>query len=79
LFTKGAGEQSSGKRGPRDAPNAKHLHNEEQERKKIEESNLECGEHFSLFFTVDQAVVILHRNKRREAVRDGIVWINPCS
>jgi hypothetical protein len=31
-----------------------------KEEKKFEKSNLECGEHFSLFFTVDQAVMILH-------------------
>jgi hypothetical protein len=69
--------RASGDQGMHPTPNICIMRSKEE--KRIERSNLECGEHFSLFFTVDQAVVILHRNKRREAVRDGIVWINPCS
>ena len=36
-------------------------------------TNLKRGEHLALFFAVEQAVVILHRDEGREVVRDGVV------
>ena len=37
-------------------------------------TNLQRGEHLALFFAVEQAVVVLHRDEGREVVRDGVVW-----
>lgn len=34
---------------------------------------LQCGIHLPLVFPIQQAVLILHRDERREVVRDGII------
>lgn len=39
----------------------------------VRNMHLAGGEHLALFFTVDEAVVVLHRDERREFVGDGIV------
>jgi hypothetical protein len=36
--------------------------------------DLERWEHFSFLFTVDKAVVILHRDEGRELVCDCVIW-----
>ena len=40
---------------------------------------LQRGEHLALFFAVEQAVVVLHRNEGREVVRDRVVCSFPGS
>jgi hypothetical protein len=40
---------------------------------------LEGGHHLALFLTVEQTVVVLHRDKRREVVCDGVVCENQLS
>ena len=37
---------------------------------------LQSRKHLAFLLTVDQAVVVLHRNEWREIVRDGVVCIN---
>lgn len=37
-------------------------------------SYLESGEHLALFFAVNETIVVLHRDERRQVVRDGVVW-----
>ena len=38
-------------------------------------TDLQCGEHLALLFTVEQAILILHRDEGREVVRDRVVWV----
>lgn len=35
---------------------------------------LEGGEHLALLLAVDERVVVLHRDERREVVLDGVVY-----
>lgn len=37
------------------------------------EGHFEGGEHLALFLAVDERVVVLHRDERREVVLDGVV------
>ena len=37
------------------------------------ETYLECREHLALLFSVDEAVLVLHRDERCEVIVDGIV------
>lgn len=37
-------------------------------------TNLECREHFALLLTINEVVVILHRDEGRELVLDRIVY-----
>ena len=37
------------------------------------ESDLECGHHLALLLAVHETVVVLHRDERREVVRDRVV------
>jgi hypothetical protein len=32
------------------------------------------GHHFALFFSVDEVVVVLHRDEWRQVVGDGVIW-----
>ena len=36
-------------------------------------TDLQCGEHLTLLFAVEQAVVVLHRDEGCEVVRDRVV------
>ena len=35
---------------------------------------LERGNHLALFLTVYEVVVVLHRDERREAIADRVIW-----
>jgi len=58
LFAYGTGKDATTERRPRDGAHAKHL---------------ESREHLSLFFAVDQTVMVLHGDERGEPVRDRVV------
>lgn len=42
--------------------------------RKETEAYLECREHLALLLSVYEAVLVLHRDERREIVVDGIVY-----
>lgn len=46
---------------------------------KGKEADLHSGEHLALFFTVQQAVVVLHRDERGQPVRDRVICSTPMS
>ncbi len=41
----------------------------------MQQTYLECGEHLTLFFTINQAVMVLHRDERGEVVCDCVVYV----
>ncbi len=60
LGADGAGEEAPRERGPRNRPDPEQL---------------QRREHLAFFLTVDEAVVVLHGDERREVVRDRVVCV----
>lgn len=58
LRVEGARQETASKGRPRDSAHAEEL---------------QRGEHLALLLAVDEAVVVLHRDKRRQVVRERVV------
>ena len=77
-------QQATSERRPRDRADAKHLDETPcqfawLEARAMYSTDLQGGEHLALLFTVEQAVLVLHRDEGREVVRDRIVCRFPGS
>jgi len=42
--------------------------------RKKSEGNLECREHLYLFITIQEIVMVLHRDERGEFIRNSIIY-----